>query len=130
MLRNMPDAKPKVLLIEDDQFMATLLSEALGKDGFDVALAEDGEDAVRRFPEVRPDLLLVDILLAKKSGLAALREIRSLPGGAGVPAIMLSNLEDPAYVREAEELGVKAYLIKANTQLSEIVAKAREVLQK
>lgn len=109
--------------------MVTLISEALGKDGFDVVLAGDGEEAVRRFPEVRPDLLLVDILLSKKSGLAALREIRSLPGGVGVPAIILSNLEDPAYIREAEELGVKAYLVKANTQLPEIVAKARECLE-
>lgn len=110
--------------------MVTLLSEALSKDGFDVVLAGDGEDAVRRFPEVRPDLLLIDILLPKKSGLAALREIRSLPGGADVPAIILSNLEDSAYVQEAEELGVKAYLVKANTQLPEIVAKAREALGK
>lgn len=124
----MANGKPKVLLVEDDPFMVTLLSEALGKDGLGVILAGNGEDAVRRFPEVQPDILLMDILLPKKSGLDALREIRSLPGGADVPAVILSNIEDPSYIREAEELGVKAYLIKANIQLPEIVAKVKEAL--
>ncbi len=126
----MADKKPTVLLVEDDPFMVTLLSEALGKDGFGVILAGNGEDAVRQFPEAKPDVLLMDILLPKKSGLDALREIRSMEGGAGVPTVILSNIEDPAYVREAEELGVKAYLIKANMQLPEIVAKVREALGK
>lgn len=126
----MANGKPKVLLAEDDPFMVTLLSEALGKDGFDVILAGNGEDAVRQFPETRPDVLLMDILLPKKSGLDALREIRALEGGANVPAVILSNIEDPTYVREAEELGVKAYLIKANMQLPEIVAKVRETLRR
>jgi DNA-binding response OmpR family regulator len=124
----MADGKPKVLLVEDDPFMVTLLAEGLGRDGFEVVVSPTGEDAVSRFSEAKPDVLLIDILLPKKSGLEALGEIRLLPGGAGVPALIISNLEDANYVRDAEKLHAFAYLIKANMQISDIVAKVKEAL--
>lgn len=109
--------------------MSSLLSEELTRQGFEIFLAEDGEKAVERFGEVHPDVLIVDILLPKQNGIEALRQIRALPGGATVPALVLSNLEDANYIRDAEKLGIKSYLIKANVQLPEIVAKVRELIQ-
>ncbi|MBI4132814.1 MAG: response regulator transcription factor [Candidatus Sungbacteria bacterium] len=125
----MADAKPKVLLVEDDPFMTTLLYEYLVKDGFEVISAGDGEEAVKQFKKSTPDVMLIDILLPKKNGLEALREIRALPGGDRVPAMILSNLEEVAYQKEAQELNAKAYLVKANVQLPEIVAKVKEILK-
>lgn len=126
----MTDEKPKVLLVEDDPFMTALLAEGLAQEGFEAVLAPNGEDAVRRFPEVQPKALLVDIMLPGKNGLEALADIRKLPGGANVPAIVLSNIEEAGYVREAERLGAAAYLVKANMQVSDIVAKVKEALVK
>jgi len=126
----MADEKSKVLLVEDDPFMTTLIAEGLGQQGFEVVLAPNGEDAVRRFPEVQPRVLLIDIMLPGKNGLEALADIRKLPGGADVPAVILSNIEESAYVREAERLKAAAYLVKANMQVSDIVAKVKEVLGK
>ena len=125
----MTAARPRVLLAEDDPFMATLLSDELAREGFEVLLAVNGEDAVSRFQEASPDALVIDILLPKKNGVEALREIRALPGGSAVPAVILSNLEEVSYIKAAEALGVKSYLIKANMQLPEIVAKVREALE-
>ena len=110
--------------------MTTLIAEGLGQQGFEVVLAPNGEDAVRRFPEVQPRVLLIDIMLPGKNGLEALADIRKLPGGADVPAVILSNIEESAYVREAERLKAAAYLVKANMQVSDIVAKVKEVLGK
>lgn len=126
----MADAKPKVLLVEDDPFMANLLSTEFAREGFDVAYAPNGEEAITRFKEVRPDVMVIDVLLPKKNGIEALREIRALEGGGAVPAIILSNVEESGYVTEAEKLGVKAYLIKANVQLPEIAAKVKEAIRK
>lgn len=109
--------------------MATLLSGELIKSGFEVTTAADGEDAITRFKVLQPDVMIFDILLPKKNGIEALREIRALPGGAKVPTVVLSNLEESEYVSEAQKLGVKSYLIKANVQLPEIVAKVREALR-
>ena len=125
----MAEARPKVLLVEDDPFMTTLLSREFAREGFDVTLAANGEDAPHLFRESNPDVMIIDILLPKKNGIEALRDIRALPDGANVPAVILSNLEEVSYMKEAETLGVKAYLIKANTQLPEIVAKVKEVLE-
>ena len=124
----MSEAKPKVLLAEDDPFMTTLVAEGLEREGFAVLSVTNGEEAVARFTEAKPDALLLDVLLPKKSGLEALREIRGLPGGADVPALILSNIEEAGYIREAERLRAAAYLIKANMQIPDIVAKVKEAL--
>lgn len=126
----MADANPKILLAEDDPFMTTLLADGLKAAGFDPVFVADGEDAVKRFSEVQPAAILLDILLPGKSGLEALTEIRKLPGGAEVPALILSNVEETSYMREAERLNVFAYLIKANMQVSDIIAKVKEAVEK
>ena len=126
----MPDTKPKVLLAEDDPFMITLLSKALTEEGFEVTLANNGDEAVRQFGETHPDILLFDIMMPEKSGIDALREIRGLPGGKDIPALILTNLDDTPTVGDAEALGIRAYLIKANTQLPEIVNKVKQALGK
>jgi len=120
---------PAVLLVEDDPFMSTLLSQEFERSGFSVELATNGDDAIAKFKAGRPDILLIDILLPGKNGIEVIREIRGLSGGTDTPAVVISNLEEASYMREAEELGVKAYLIKANMQLPEIVAKVREALE-
>ena len=116
-------------MAEDDPFMVTLLSDALRKEGLNVLLAISGTDVVQKFKEKKPDLLLLDIVMPEKTGLDALREIRALEGGANVPAIMLSNLEDEQSQSTAEELKVRHYLVKAKTHLPEIVEKVKAVLQ-
>lgn len=126
----MDTVKPKVLLIEDDPFMIGLLSDEFSRNDFEVLLAGNGDEALKQFQAGKPDAMVVDIFLPKKNGIEVLRDIRALPEGKDVPAIVLSNLEESAYVNEAEKLGVKAYLIKANVQLPEIVAKVKEILGK
>mgnify|MGYP001589866663 CR=1 FL=1 len=126
----MTSDKPKVLLVEDDPFMTSLLSEHLIKRGFEVASAPDGEKAISQFTSSRPDIMIFDIIMPRKNGIEALREIRGLEGGRDVPAIILSNLEESSFVSAAEELGVKAYLVKANVQLPEVVDKIKEILGK
>lgn len=124
----MADAKIKVLIAEDDPFMASLLYEAFTKDGFEVVAAGDGTQAVQQFRDAKPNVLLIDILLPIKNGIEALREIRALPEGVSVPALILSNFEESTYIREAQQLKVKAYLVKANVELPEIVARVKQVL--
>lgn len=124
----MSDLKPKVLIVEDDPFMTSLMANAFQKDGFDVVLADNGEDAVTQVSKAKPDIALLDILLPKKNGIEALREIRAIPEGKDLPVIIVSNLEDASYVTDAEKLGVKGYLVKANIQIPELVAKVRSVL--
>lgn len=125
----MTERRPTVLLMEDDPFMSALLNEGLAKEGLDITLARNGEEAIKQFQQTKPDVLLIDILLPGKNGLEVLAEIRALAGGADTPALILSNIEEAGYIHEAEKLGVKGYLVKANMQIEEIVAKVREALE-
>lgn len=124
----MTGEKPTVLIIEDDPFMTSLLAEEFTRAGFDTAFATNADDAVRRFSEIRPQALLVDVVLPGRSGLAALAEIRKLSGGEDVPAVILSNIDEAAYLRQAERLKAAAYLVKANVETAEVVAKVKEAL--
>ena len=126
----MTDQKPKVLLLEDDPFMSALLNEGFAKEGWEVVLALNGQEALRQFRQNKPDILLIHIILPGKSVLQVLGEIRALPEGTDTPALILSNIEEANYLHEAEKLGVKGYLIKANMQIEEIVAKVKEALKR
>lgn len=108
--------------------MITLLSKAFMDEGFDVVFANNGDEAIRQFGETHPDILLFDIMMPEKSGIEALREIRKIPEGRDIPAVILTNLDDTPTIGDAQELRVRAYLVKANTQLPEIVKKVREAL--
>ena len=130
IIRAMAEAKTKILLAEDDAFMVSLLADGFASEPFSLIVAHSGPDVVAIFKKEKPALLILDIVLPQKTGLEALEEIRQMPEGKNVPAIVLSNLEEAAYVSDAERLGVLAYLVKANIHVPEVVAKVKEVLSK
>lgn len=121
---------PKILLIEDDAFMVELLVHELQKAGFVIEVAKSSEEGVKKFPEVRPDLILLDIVLPDESGFNTLRKIRRLPRGPETGVIVLSNLAEGSDVEEAKRLGAVDYLVKANFSLDEIVEKIRAALRR
>jgi len=120
--------KPKILLVEDDIFMVDLLVEELTRSGFDIVVAGNGADGIKRFDESRPDLVLLDLLLPDVRGFEVLKKIRAGTGGRDVKVIVFSNVAEQADMKEAEELGVRHYMVKANYALPEVVDKIRSVL--
>ena len=120
--------KIKVLLIEDDAFMADLLSTALVRAGFEVSNAKTGKEGIALFGEWHPAMILLDLILPDQNGFEALRQIRRIPGGADVKVIVISNLSRENQGEEAGRLGVADYLVKSNFSLDEIIAKVRSVL--
>jgi two-component system chemotaxis response regulator CheY len=101
----------RILIADDAAFMREMLSEILIGAGYEVvAQAEDGARAVAQFRECRPDLVTLDIVMPRKSGLDALREIRAIDPAARV--IMCSALGQEALVMEALESGARDYVVK------------------
>lgn len=121
--------KPKILLVEDDDFMIQLLSDAIVKDDFaELFVAKNGEEALTVFKKEHPVLLLVDILMPIKTGIEFIEEVRVLPEGRDIPVVILSNLSDPHHTEDAERLKVARYFIKANTLPGEIVIEIKKLL--
>ncbi len=118
----------KILIIEDDTAMSGALSERLKAEGFEVSLALDGEAGLKLLETLRPDLVLLDLVLPRKTGFEILSELKKRKESANIPILVLTNLESPFDIERALKFGVKGYLVKANYSLSEIVKKIEQVL--
>lgn len=118
-----------IVLIEDDPFLYKVLSERLKKEGMNIKVATDGEMALQVLAEVTPKLILLDLILPKKSGFEILAELRKKPRWKKIPVLILSNLGHQEDIQHMEKFGVSGYLVKADYSLSEIVQKVQEHLK-
>jgi two-component system chemotaxis response regulator CheY len=101
----------KILVVDDAAFMRMMVKEVLTKNGFDViGEAENGAQAVEKFRELSPDLVIMDITMPELNGIEALKEIRGVNEKAKV--IMCSAMGQQAMVIEAIQAGAKDFIVK------------------
>lgn len=121
-------SKKKILLVEDDEFLAELYATKLGLEKFEVYLASDGEKGLRITKEKKPDLILLDIILPKMDGFEILKILKADPELKNIPVILLTNLSQKDEVKKGLELGANDYLIKAHFMPSEVVRKIKNII--
>ena len=112
--------RSRILLIEDNRFLRRACEIGLTARGFSVTSAVDGEDGLQRALAQRPDLILLDLMMPKMSGLEALRALRQAESTREVPVLVLSNSPREQYIDEVTKLGAVGYLIKANLRLDDL----------
>ncbi|GGJ22286.1 MULTISPECIES: response regulator [Paenibacillus] len=101
----------RILIVDDAAFMRMMIRDILTKNGYEVVgEAQDGAQAVEKFKELRPDLITMDITMPEMDGIAALKEIKKLDGGAKV--IMCSAMGQQAMVIDAIQAGAKDFIVK------------------
>ncbi len=105
----MPDRSARILLVDDEQSIQTLLSYPLRKEGYQVVQATDGRQALERFDEQPFDLVVLDLMLPKVDGLEVCRQLR---GRSSVPIIMLTARSDEIDKVVGLELGADDYITK------------------
>ncbi len=120
----------KILLIEDDSFLSNIYSTKLKEEGISVEIAFDGEEAIRKIKENKPDLVLLDIILPGMSGWDVLKEIRKNKKLDDVKIIILSNIDQDKEINEDDSLKVSKHLVKAYYTPSEIIKEVKEILKK
>jgi two-component system, chemotaxis family, chemotaxis protein CheY len=112
----------KVLIAEDSQFMRNVLKDILKESNIsEIIEAENGKEALEKFEEKKPDLVLLDIIMPELDGIAVLKKI-----GKTANVIVVSAVGQEKMVEEAKELGAKDYLVKPfdNIKVKEAVKKA------
>ena len=118
--------KRRILLVEDEESITTPLSEALGREGFDVSVAGTAASALELVDSERPDLVLLDVMLPDGSGFDVARELRR---DSRVPIIMLTARGEEADRVAGLELGADDYVVKPFSA-RELVARVRAVLRR
>jgi len=119
----------KILLIEDDPFLSSLLGNRLKKEGFELETVKTGSDAMKSLRANTPDLVLLDIILPGKSGFEVIEDIKSEPQIAQAPVMIISNLGQEADVERGKELGAVEYIVKAKTSIDDLVKKIKDFLK-
>lgn len=103
----------KILIVDDSEYNRVLLSSLLRKKNLQVELSDNGEDAVKKFSESKPDAVFLDYIMPKKSGVEALIEMKKL--NPNFTAIMLTSISAVEDVEKAKEAGASGYILKPYT---------------
>ena len=127
----MNNLKNKVLLVDDDPMMAKMYQRFLEGEGFEFAAAFNGEEGLAVIKKDRPDIILLDIMMPKMSGLATLKVIKADPNLKDIPVVILTNLGDWSEdIENCKKLGAEDYWVKANMSLKEVGERIRKILTK
>ncbi len=118
----------RVLLVEDDEMLHTMYTQKFTREGYEVLSAYDGAEGVKVAQEQHPDIILLDIIMPKMDGFAALKKLKKDEATSSIPVILLTNLGQEEDIRKGRELGAVDYFIKANHTPQEVVEKVKEVL--
>lgn len=124
------DAKKRVLIVEDDQFLREFYQELLESEGMIVEAAAEGETALKKIHEGGYDLVLLDIMLPKKDGLQILKETKANPPAkANGPIVVLTNIGQDAIIKNCFEAGAAGYMIKSALNPDQVLQEIHNYLQ-
>ncbi|MFH0969466.1 MAG: response regulator [Patescibacteria group bacterium] len=121
--------KKTILLVEDDSFVSDIYQTKISAEGFDIVLAENGLEAMKKLEEKVPDLILLDIVMPYMDGIEVLKKIKAEEKLKKIPVILLTNLSEKEKIEEALEMGADDYLIKSHFTPSEVIEKVKMVLK-
>ena len=126
--KNTDIKKKAILIVEDDAFLVKAYQLKFAKEGVDVWIAADGNEAIGCLKKEPPSVVLLDLMLPGVSGFDVLNAIRNDVKWKKTPVIILTNLGQTDDKKRCEELGIDDYIVKANTKINDVVDRVRKYL--
>ncbi|MCX6736145.1 MAG: response regulator [Candidatus Parcubacteria bacterium] len=118
----------KILIAEDEESLVKVFREKFEREKFTVEFVMSGDAVLPTAKKFMPDIILLDIILPKKTGLVILKELKSDPDVKQIPVIMISNLDGDEQIKESIRLGAIDYLVKSQHPINELVEKVNNAL--
>jgi CheY-like chemotaxis protein len=118
-----------VLIVEDDALLVKVYSTRLKAGGHQVFSAKDGVEGLKLAQEKKPQVILLDIMMPKMSGLDVLAHLKKDPSTASIPVLVYSNLGKDKEIEEAKKLGAAEFLTKASCTPQEVVEKIESYIK-
>ncbi|MBU2539755.1 response regulator [Patescibacteria group bacterium] len=116
----------KILIVEDELSLQSILMDELKSEGFNVLVASNGEEGLEIAKKEKPDLILIDILLPKIDGITMAKEIKKT--NSNMLMIFLTNLSDMKHIANATEAVYSDYIVKSDLNINDIISKVKEKL--
>ena len=120
--------KPRVLLVEDDPWLAELEVNVLAQAGYRVRHSAHAPSAIAKIDEQRPDVIILDVLLTGSTAFALLHELQSYGDTKNVPIILCTNMAESLVLNDLKMYGVRRIVDKTTMQLDDLPAAVRSVL--
>lgn len=118
----------KVLVAEDDKFLVKVYEAKMVKAGFEVKIAQDGEEVGKVLQTgFLPDIILLDLMMPKMDGFAVLSQLKGRDQYKNIPVIVTSNLSQPEDKQKALTMGANDYIVKSDTPIQGIVDKLQKL---
>lgn len=118
----------RILLVEDDPVEMRLYQNLFTQEGFEVVVIDNGQSCHEKALEVKPDVILLDMMMPKMNGFEALDVLRFDPETKKYPVVILTNLSDQHYQDEAFRRGALMYIVKSQIENKDLVQKVRDVI--
>jgi len=118
----------KITISEDDQFLSNAYRVKLTKEGYEVKMTADGEELMESLKTFKPDLIILDLLMPKKDGFEALKEIKASSENKNIPIIIASNLGQTNDIDQGMKLGANDYIVKSDLSLEDLVKKIKKLI--
>jgi len=126
--KSVPTHAKRILLVEDDDALASVYQVRLQAEGFDVRRVENGEDALAAAISYKPDLVLLDVMMPKVSGFDVLDILRNTPETANLKIVILTALSQESDKKRAYDLGVDDYLVKSQVVITDVIDRIKQHL--
>ncbi len=122
-MRNMA----KVLIIEDDRFLASAYRFAFENEKLEVDIAYDGQEGLEKIKTFQPCCIVLDLIMPKVDGFQVLEQLRVSEATSKIPVIVASNLGQDSEIKKAMDLGAKAFITKSQTPITEVISKVQSL---
>lgn len=124
-----PIQKKKLILVaEDDVFYANIYKAKLTAEGFDVVIAQNGDEAIKFIANIKPDILLLDLIMPEMDGFQTLEALRANEKTKDLKVIVLSNLGQEEDIKRAKTYGVLDYIVKSDISIGDLVKVIKDSL--
>lgn len=125
----MTDKKKKILVVDDEDSVREIYRHEFTNSGYDVVAAADGEEGLLKAGEEVPQIILMDIMMPKMSGIEVLRALKENELTKNIPVLLLTNLGEETIIKEGFELGADGYLLKVSYTPAQVVEEVNKFLE-
>jgi len=117
-----------ILLVDDDLTLREMYDERLKAEGFDIIQASNGDEAMRKAKESKPNIILLDIMMPKVNGFDVLKQLKADSDLKDIPVIVLTALIQDVDRVQGKKLGAVDYIVKSETMPGEVIAKIKNAM--